>query len=238
LGKSGAQDVAKKDPKYGDWVFQGDAMLGEIMAALERNKLADNTLIIATADNGAEGRVYAPLRESKRSIYEGGHRVPFIARWPGKVKPGSVNDHTVCLNDLMATAAEIVGAKLPANAGEDSVSLLPELLGTAKGGVREATVHQSMSGDLAIRQGPWKLVFLKGGKRELYNLETDLSETKDVLAEKAEVADKLTALMQRTIAEGRSTAGEAQKNEFDLSITGDAKEKPKKKGRKAGAAEE
>lgn len=129
-GKSGAQDLVKKNPEYGDWVFQGDAMLGELMAALDKNNLTDNTFIIATSDNGAEHRAYAPLRESKRSIYEGGHRVPFIARWPGKVKPGSINDHTVCLNDLMATAAEIVGVKIPDNAGEDSVSLIPELLGT------------------------------------------------------------------------------------------------------------
>ncbi|MEQ1876807.1 MAG: arylsulfatase [Bdellovibrionia bacterium] len=194
-GKSGAQDLVKKNPKYGDWVFQGDAMLGELMAALDKNNLADNTLIIATSDNGAEQRAYAPLRESKRSIYEGGHRVPFVVRWPGKVKPGSINAYTVCLNDLMATAAEIVGAKIPDNAGEDSVSLVPELLGTAKNAVREATVHQSMAGDLAIRKGPWKLVFLKDGERVLYNLETDLSETNDVLADNLEVAAKLTALM-------------------------------------------
>ena len=70
-------------------------------------------------------------------------------------------DDTICLNDLMATCAEIVGAKLPDNAGEDSVSILPDLLGTAKGPVREATIHQSPSRDLAIRQGPWKLIFLK-----------------------------------------------------------------------------
>ena len=228
VGKSGAQDLAKKDPKYGDWVFQGDAMLGELMAALERNKLADNTLIIATSDNGAEQRTYEPLRESKRSIYEGGHRVPFIARWPGKVKPGSLNGHTICLNDLMATAAEIIGAKIPANAGEDSVSLVPALLGTAKNGAREATVHQSMAGDLAIRQGPWKLVFLKDGRRELYNLETDLSETKDLLSANADTAVRLTSLMQSYIDRGRSTPGAPQKNEFALSLTGNANGKTKK----------
>ena len=130
-----------------------------------------------------------------------------------------MNDHTVCLNDLMATAAEIVGAKLPDNAGEDSVSLLPELLGTAGSGVREATVHQSAAGDLAIRQGPWKLVFLKNGQRELYNLETDLSETKDVLSANADVAEKLAALMQSYIDRGRSTPGMAQKNDIALSLT-------------------
>ena len=91
------------------------------------------------------------------------------------------------------------------------------------------TVHQSSGGDLALRQGPWKLVFKKDGSRELYNLEADLSETRDVLAANAEVAAKLTALMQRYIAQGRSTPGVAQKNEFDLSIDGEAKGKRKKK---------
>ena len=235
-GKSGAQDVVKKDPQYGDWLYEGDAFFGKILEALERNHLAENTLIIVTSDNGAEHRAYAPLRESKRSIYEGGHRVPFIARWPGKVKAGSVNEHTVCLNDLIATAAEITGAKLPANAGEDSVSLIPELLGTATSGTREATVHQSAGGDLALRQGPWKLIFQRDGSRELYNLQTDLSETKDVLAANAEVAAKMTTLMQGYIANGRSTAGVAQKNNFELSITGESKGKRKKQGQKAEAS--
>jgi len=158
-----------------------------------------------------------------------------VARWPGKVKPGSINDHTVCLNDLMATAAEIVGAKIPDNAGEDSVSLVPELLGTTTNGTREATVHQSAAGDLSLRQGPWKLIFKKDGNRELYNLQTDLSETKDVLVANGEVATKMTTLMQHYIAEGRSTPGVAQKNDFDLSITGESKGK-RRKDKKAGAA--
>ena len=137
----------------------------------------------------------------------------------GKVKAGSVNDHTVCLNDLMATAAEITGAKIPDNAGEDSVSLLAELLGTSKNGTREATVHQSSGGDLAIRQGPWKMIYHKSGQRELYNLQADLSETKDVLAANADVAGKMTMLMQGYIDNGRSTAGPAQKNGSFPSVT-------------------
>ena len=229
VGKSGARDLVKGDPLYGDWVFQGDAMLGRIMEALERNGLADNTLIIVTADNGAAGRAYAPLRASKSSIYEGGHRVPFVVRWPGKVKPGSVNARTVCLNDLMATAAEIVGAKLPADAGEDSVSLLPGLLGAETAGGRESTVHQSAAGDLAIRQGPWKLLLLRDGRRELYNLDTDLGETTDVLAANAEVAARLTALMRRILDEGRSTPGPAQRNDHVLNLPGRGEATPKGK---------
>jgi arylsulfatase A-like enzyme len=218
IGKSGAKDVVKNNPKYGDWVFQGDHMLGQLLDALQRKGLAENTLVIATADNGAAGRAYAPLRASKTSIYEGGHRVPYLARWPGKIKPGSVCDDTICLNDLMATSAEIIGAKLPDNAGEDSVSLLPALLGAAKGPVREATVHQSHHGDLAIRQGPWKLIFLTNGTRELYNLHTDLGETRNVAEANAEVVARLTTLMQKYITEGRSTAGEPQKNDVSMSL--------------------
>lgn len=236
IGKSGGVDLAGKglkgqaDPEhYPDWLFQGDAMLGEIMRVLDDRGLAENTLLIATSDNGAEQRAYAPLRESKRSIYEGGHRVPFVARWPGKVKAGSTWSHTVCLNDLMATAAEITGAQLPASAGEDSVSLLPALLGKAEAPTREGTVHQSMAGDLAMRQGPWKMIFKQDGSGELYNLESDLSESKDVLAENTGVGKKLTALMQRYITEGRSTPGVAQKNDFHLSLDDGLKSNKAKK---------
>jgi arylsulfatase A-like enzyme len=220
IGKSGAKDTVRGDPKYGDWIYQGDAMLGQILDALERHKLAENTLLIAASDNGAEQRPYPPLRESKRSIYEGGHRVPFVARWPGKIKPGSVNNNTICLNDLMATAAEILGVRLPDNAAEDSVSILPELLGKANGPAREATVHQSMAGDLAIRQGPWKLIFFTDGRRELYNLESDLPETNDLAGRNPQVVERLTKLMQRYIDQGRSTPGAPQKNGAPVSLSG------------------
>jgi arylsulfatase A len=218
LGKSNAVDVVVKDPKYGDWVYQGDAMLGQIMEALDRNQLSETTLIIAASDNGAEQRAYPPLRESKRSIYEGGHRVPFVARWPGKIAPGSENNHTICLNDFMATAADIIGATLPESAAEDSVSLVPELLGTTTGPARDTTIHQSYSGDLAIRQGAWKLVFLLNGKQELYNLKTDLSEANNVLSVNADIASRLAVTMQSEIDRGRSTPGVVQMNDFELSI--------------------
>ncbi len=235
-GKSGAQDLVRKDPKYGDWLYEGDAFLGRIMEALERNHLAENTLVIATSDNGAERRAYAPLRESKRSIYEGGHRVPFVACWPGKVKPGSTWNHPVCLNDLMATAAELTDATIPPNAGEDSVSLVPALLGQCDAPTRGGTIHQSGGGDLAVRQGPWKLIFRQDGSRELYNLDADLSETKDVLSANANVAAKLSDLMRRSIAQGRSTPGPAQKNDFDLSIEGRLKSRNDRKAMKKKSA--
>ncbi|MSR65856.1 MAG: arylsulfatase [Pedosphaera sp.] len=227
-GKSGTD-------KYGDWILQGDTVTGQILDALDRNKLSDNTLVIVTSDNGAEHRPYPPLRESKRSIYEGGHRVPFLARWPGKIKAGSTCDDVVCLADLMATAAELSGAKIPPNAAEDSFSILPDLLGTAKAPVREATVHQSMAGDLAIRQGPWKLIFKKNGVRELYNLAEDLSETNDVLADHTDIAERLAKLMQSYITNGRSTPGAPQKNQHDVQLDGTGNNK--KSGRRNSQTE-
>lgn len=233
VGKSGATDVVKQDPNYGDWVYQGDHMLGQLLEALEKNGLAENTLVIVSADNGAASRPYPPLRDAKRSIYEGGHRVPFLARWPGRIKPGSVSDQTICLNDFMATCADIVGAKLPDNAGEDSVSILPALLGTADEPLREATIHQAPNRDLAIRKGPWKLIF-SGSKRQLYHLGTDLGEADDIADANPEVVASLVALMQRFIDEGRSTAGAPQKNDGPMSIDGRSGRGGKKKtvGRK------
>ena len=211
LGKSG-------QGPYGDWILQGDWVVGQVLDTLERTGLAANTLVLVSSDNGAEGREYPPLRGSKRSICEGGHREPFVACWPGKIKPGSVCDETICLNDLMATSAQVAGVKVPDNAGLDSFSILPLLLGTAAGCVREATVHQSMAGDLAIRQGPWKLIFFKNGKRELYNLKDDLSETRSVAAENQPVVEKLTKLMQQYIDNGRSTPGAPQKDSARIDL--------------------
>jgi arylsulfatase A len=210
--------VTGKESRYGDWVYQGDHMLGQILDALERTGVAKNTLVIATGDNGAAKRPYPPLREAKSSIYEGGHREPFVARWPGKIDPGSVNHQTICLNDLVATCADILKAKLPEDAAEDSVSMLPCLLGTATEPIREATVHQAPGG-LAIRQGAWKLVFHRNGSPELFNLTSDVSETMDVSAENDDVVERLTRLMQSYIDRGRSTPGAAQQNDFELSVS-------------------
>ncbi|MEZ6055919.1 MAG: arylsulfatase [Planctomycetaceae bacterium] len=199
IGKSGAEDKVKKDPRYGDWILQGDAMLGRILDALDRTGMAENTLIIATSDNGAEHRAYAPLRESKRSVYEGGHRVPFVARWPGKIAAGSQCDATICLNDLFATAADIVGQPLPDGAGQDSSSLLPAFLGTPDKLTRLHTIHQSMAGDLAIRQQQWKYIRFKNGRRELYSITDDLSETEDLVAKHPDIAKRLDALLTKTL---------------------------------------
>ena len=211
-GKSG---MAGKEGKYADWVYQGDHMLGQIMDALKRADQEKDTLLIVTGDNGAAKRPYPPLREAKSSIYEGGHREPFVARWPGKIKAGSLNHDVICLNDLFATCTDILGADLPPDAAEDSVSILPGLLGKATGPMREATINQAPAG-LAIRQGSWKLIMYRNGKRELYNLKDDVSETKDLSRANTEVARRLEKLLQSYIDRGRSTPGPVQKNEFEL----------------------
>lgn len=215
VGKSGVtQDW--QGGNYGDWLYQGDCVLGEVIDALQRNGVARDTLVLVTSDNGAPKRTYPPLRGGKASIHEGGHRVPLVAWWPGKIQPGAVCAETVCLNDMLATCADLVGARLPDDAGEDSVSLLPLLLAPNSGPVREATVHQSPALQLAIRSGDWKLVFGGEGKKELYNLRDDIGETRDVAAQNPSVVERLVVLMREYIDRGRSTPGHPQENDIAL----------------------
>jgi len=165
-GKSGISVV-------GDLIMESDWALGQVMEALNRHNLADNTLIIFTADNGhcsytglqpfqkAGHRVSGPFRGFKADAWDGGHHEPFVVRWPGVVKPGSQCAQLVCLTDIMATCAEIAGAQLPANAGEDSVSILPLLKGSDQP-VREAVVCHSAKGLFATQRGDWKLIVGQG----------------------------------------------------------------------------
>jgi arylsulfatase A len=233
-GKSGLGD-------YADFVMETDWAVGEVLRALEKAGVEKNTLVIATADNGCspeagvaalEKQGHFPsalLRGYKSDIWDGGHRVPFIARWPSKVKAASRSDQLLCLTDLMATFGEIVGAKLPDQAGEDSVSFLPSLLGTDKAPLREAVVHHSIEGKFAIRQGKWKLClctgsggWTPGGDKEpvqLYDVSKDLGETTNVAKANSEVVAKLTALLQKYIADGRSTPGVKQANDVKVEVS-------------------
>ena len=153
--------------KYGDFVTEFDWAVGQIRSTLDRLKLTDNTLIIVTSDNGAKrkwglDKQHKPngnWRGDKATIYEGGHRIPFIARWPGRIKPGTTSDETICLTDLMATCASLTGQRLPHNAAEDSFDISPALFGSScSKPVRPATIHHSVSGMFAIRKGDWKLI--------------------------------------------------------------------------------
>ena len=236
-GKSGLGD-------YGDFVMEVDWTVGEVLAALDRAAIASNTLVVVTSDNGCSPAAgvealekqghfpSAQFRGYKSDIWDGGHRVPFIARWPGKVKPGSKSEALICLGDLMATCADILDAKLPDIAGEDSVSILPALLDSTRP-VRETLVHHSINGRFAIRQGNWKLELCPGsggwGKPvdanakkqglpdvQLYDLSNDIGETKKVRTDHPEVVARLTKLLEQQIADGRSTPGARQTNDVRI----------------------
>ena len=151
---------------YGDFVVEFDWAVGQLLEALDRNGLAENTLVVLTSDNGARPHedlaghaCNGPWRGTKRLIYEAGHRVPLIVRWPGKVPAGAETDQTVCLTDFFATFASIINQPFPVDAGEDSYDISPVLLGAAgKAPVRGPVVHHSMVGQFALRDGDWKLI--------------------------------------------------------------------------------
>ena len=240
--------------------MQVDSTVGQIVDALDKSGFRDNTLVIVTSDNGCSPQANFPelaakghhpsyhFRGYKADIYDGGHHIPFFARWPGHIKAGTTSDQIVCLNDLMATCADIIGAKLPDNAGEDSVSLLPAFLGKADKPLHEAVVHHSINGSFAIRQGKWKLELCPGsggwsaprpGKDDasklplvqLYDVTADVGEKTNVQDKHPEVVARMTKLLEKYVADGRSTPGEPQKNTGDVDIwkAGKAAHKPLKK---------
>jgi len=203
---------------YSDWVYQGDDMLGQLLDTLESTGLADDTLVLVSADNGAAGREYPPLRDDKGSIYEGGHREPFLARWPGRIKPGTTSDQIISITDIFATCASLLGKSLPENAGEDSVSFLKCLYGQQKGPFREASVQQSGKKALAIRKGKWKLIVHGDNKRELFDLNADIGEKHNAIQTHPKVAAELALLLQSYLDKGRSTPGKAQPLEYKISL--------------------
>ena len=153
------------------------------MKSLKEHGFDKNTLVIVSSDNGPEVPTVINMRKThkhdgarpwrgvKRDNWEGGHRVPMIAHWPGKIKAGSVTHQTTCLTDVMATCAELTGATLPDDAAEDSFSMLPVLLGKQKTGVpvRAYTLHQTMSLKIAIRKGKWKYLDHQGSGGNNYD---------------------------------------------------------------------
>lgn len=218
---------------YGDFMVETDAHVGTLLETLERSGLARDTLVLVTSDNGPETtyrerlKRYAHasaggLRGGKRDLYEGGHRVPFIVRWPGVVEPGSISSQLVCQTDLLATLAQIVGVELEPDEGEDSVSFLPVLRGDDPS-PRPPVIHHSASGHFAIRDERWKLNMIRGsggslqprfvepqpGEHlfELYDLSTDLGETLDLAAERQDVVDRLRSKITEILDSGRSTEG-------------------------------
>lgn len=232
---------------YGDFVTQVDADIGRLLAALDRHGLADNTLVVVTSDNGFAPAADLPahqrighdpsvgFRGYKSDLFEGGHRMPFIARWPGKIPAATRCGTPVGLVDLFATCAELLGAKLPDNAAEDSVSLWPMLRGE-KGATRHIPlVLHSGEGRFSIRDGRWKLLLWPGSggwssptpnpsrwlkveptdlstlpPYQLFDLETDPAEKNNLARAHPEIVRRLGRLLRHHIETGRSTPGAPQ----------------------------
>jgi len=225
---------------HGDFIFEFDYVVGELMKTLEKLGVASNTLFIITSDNGPETttvvnmrRDYGhdgarPWRGMKRDNWEGGHRIPFIVVWPGKVAPGSTSDQTICLTDIIATCADITGAELPDDSAEDSFSILPVLLGKDNGQpVRPYTLHQTISLALGIRKGNWKYLDHKGSggnnyskgelvpfalpemepnaPGQLYDLDHDPGEKINLYFKYPEVVRELKGLLEDSRLKGRSS---------------------------------
>ena len=235
-GKSGLGE-------YGDFVLMVDAMVGRVLQAVKESGEDENTIVVFTTDNGCSPAAGIPeliaqghypnsiYRGHKADLFDGGHRVPCILRWPGGAKPHHV-DQTVCLTDFYATFAALNGYALKDTEGEDSYDLLPAIASaTEVAPIREATVHHSIAGQFTIRRGEWKLLLSpsSGGWSapkpndstalaslppvQLYNMKTDPSEQKNVEAQHPEIVSELRSLMVKYVEEGRSTPGEPQKND-------------------------
>lgn len=215
----------------GDMVAQVDWTVGQIDATLSAFGVKEETLMIVTSDNGARAECYngrdyghksnGELRGQKADIWDGGHREPFIARWPEAITPGSTCDETISHTDLLATCAELAGASVPRTAGEDSFDITPALLGEEYAGpIREATIHHSGQGKFAIRQGKWKLIPSLGSggfsepsdpepdpddpEGQLYDLEADPREQRNLWEERGDIVEDLLTRLEQYKADGRS----------------------------------
>ncbi|MFH5834310.1 arylsulfatase [Halalkalibaculum sp. DA384] len=221
---------------YGDFMAMVDAEIGRILSTIDKENMSDETLVIFTSDNGpvwydkdkeqfghdSQGG----LRGMKGDVYEAGHRMPFIVRWPGVVDHGAVTDQTISFTDLMATFADILNTELPQNAGEDSFSLVPVLTGEQpeKEAVRPPVVSVSSRGVRTIQDGRWKLIEALGSggfsdpasmdpepggpEGQLYNLEEDPDETNNLWLNHPDVVNRLKRLLQDYDREGGSRPAE------------------------------
>ena len=226
---------------YGDFVHQVDHHVGELLATLKEAGLDENTLVIFTSDNGCSPEANFELLKSKdhdpsaeyrghkADIYEGGHRVPFIVRWPGHIKGGSTTTALTCLTDVYSTLEVLTGQPREAIGGEDGFSLLPVLDGEATSG-RETLISHSINGSFAIRKGAWKLCFSSGSggwsapkddiateqglpPMQLFNLEEDPKEQNNRVSDHPEIVAALSILLDREIENGRCTPGDVVAND-------------------------
>ncbi len=211
---------------YGEFVIETDYHVGRILNFLEEAGLEDNTIVFYTSDNGPEKSWQQRIKEfehdsrgqfrgGKRDIYEGGHRVPFLVRWPAGIKqPGRTFDGLVGQIDLLATLAELTKAEFLSNAGEDSQSFLSVLRDPDSNHQRLPLINHAANGRFAITRGSWKLIMPHNKlSAELYDLAADPQETQSVIADHAEVAKSLTKQITDIVQNGRTTPGQAQSND-------------------------
>ncbi|UNY97452.1 arylsulfatase [Zhouia spongiae] len=231
---------------YADFMMMIDDYMGQLAKAIREAGIEENTLVVFTSDNGCSpqadfellakyghnpGYVY---RGHKADIYEGGHRVPFIVKWPGVIKPGTVSDATICTTDFFATCSDIININLTNNGGEDSFSMYPLFKDpNTTEYKRDFTVHHSINGSFAIRKGRWKLIFCSGSggwsypkpntgdveglpDYQLYDIISDPSEKNNVIEKYPEVVNELESLMAAAVKNGRTTPGTQQENDAPM----------------------
>jgi arylsulfatase A len=197
-GKGGHDDKA---PERCDMIVQIDVIVGELFHSLEdpnqdgntEDSLLANTLFLLTSDNGASAGYYAPIRDKKGSIYEGGHRVPFVAHWPGKIPAGSTNNALIGLNDLYQTFAELSELSVPQPHARDSHSFLPSLLegNTSPRPAPLLIQEKGASSTNALRKDQWKLILRRSRPAKLYDLSTDLKEENNVIQDQPEITQEI-----------------------------------------------
>ena len=220
-GRTGAGD-------YGDFVNQIDDTVGQVLKSIDDAGIRKNTLVLFASDNGAYWwpddieryghRANNGWRGLKADIFDGGHRVPFLARWPGRVKAGSTCDDIACLTDVVGTAADLLSVKLPDDAAEDSFSLWGGMTGGKSR--RKWVIHHSSEGMFSLRDGEWKFIDGRGSggfskpvtitpapgepAGELYDLAKDPAETRNLYTDQPDVVKRLKDLLERAKADGRT----------------------------------
>ncbi|GAA3647107.1 sulfatase family protein [Flavivirga jejuensis] len=241
-GKSGMGD-------YADFVMETDGVIGRVLDALKKNGIADNTLVFFTSDNGcsypvAKGKKLekefghypsANFRGSKSDIWEGGHRIPFMVRWPEKIEANTINDKLICQTSLMATCAEIIGMNVSENTGVDSYSILSMLKNKKAKTDYNLVIHHSINGKFSIRNKKWKLELTPGSggwtnpkdnaarkknlpEIQLYNMNCDEEETTNVYKKHPRVVKKLTKELKQIVENGRTTSGKLLENDVPVDI--------------------
>ena len=230
--------------KYGDFVMQTDDFVGQVVQALDAKGISDNTLLIVTSDNGCSRQAKfedlakhghfpsAQYSGSKSDIWDGGHRVPFLVKWPKAISAGSTSEHLVCQVDLLATCGELVEQELPEGAGEDSESILPILLGKEPSFSRKGIIHHSVSGHFAYREGNHKLIlgYGSGGwtapneakskeagkpKAQLYDMAADPGEQNNLYSSNSELAERLLAQLTEYVDAGSTVKGKSSENDVE-----------------------